>query len=209
MYANKQRKRRQKTNNNNNVLLRIHIRYKKCTESLLNGDYSVKLSDRGRRKIDSKEASSLSQESLLTSISLGARCALGRLRRTQWAQRVLCFLRDSSAWREGKKAKCKLSSRWMCFTSAFMLMLWQRIKTLNKKCFPWPTDFTISLTYPNVAQMISTNQDSFFFSSHFFHKLKKNHFPFLSFISFLSQGTTLMEIIFTPRVNITARKNGS
>ena len=200
------RKHMQKTNNNNNVLLRIHIKHKKCTESLLNGDYSVKLSDPRCRKIDSKEASSLSQESLLTSTSLGARCALGRLR-----QRVLCFLRDSSAWRENKKAKCKLSSRWMCFTSAFMLMLWQRIKTLNKKCFPWPTDFTISLTYPNVAQMTSKNQDSLFqFSSHFFHKLKKkDHFPFLSFISFLSQGTTLMEIIFTPRVNITARKNGS
>ena len=175
----------QKTNNNNNVLLRIHIKHKKCTESLLNGDYSVKLSDPRRRKIDSKEASSLSQESLLTSISLGARCALGRLRRTQWAQRVLCFLRDSSAWREGKKAKCKLSSRWMCFTSAFMLMLWQRIKTLNKKCFPWPTDFTNSLTYPNVAQMISKNQDSLFqFSSHFFHKLKKKIIS-LSFLLFL------------------------
>ena len=52
----------QKTNNNNNVLLRVHIKQKKCTESLLNGDYSVKLSDRGRRKIDSKESSSLSQE---------------------------------------------------------------------------------------------------------------------------------------------------
>ena len=47
----------QKTNNNNNVLLRIHIRHKKCTESLLNEDYSVKLSDRRRRKIASKEAS--------------------------------------------------------------------------------------------------------------------------------------------------------
>ena len=156
----------QKTNNNNNVLLRIHIKHKKCTESLLNGDYSVKLSDPRRRKIDSKEASLLSQEFLLTSISLGARCALGRLRRTQWAQRVLCFLRDSSAWREGKKAKCKLSSRWMCFTSAFMLMLWQRIKTLNKKCFPWPTDFTISLTCPNVAKMIS--KKLFFFRVTFF-----------------------------------------
>ena len=162
----------QKTNNNNNVLLRIHIKHKKCTESLLNGDYSVKLSDPRRRKTDSKEASSLSQESLLTSISLGARCALGRLRRTQWAQRVLCFLPDSSAWREGKKAKCKLSSRWMCFTSAFMSMLWQRIKTLNKKCFPQPTDFTISLT----------------FSSHFFHKLKKKSFPFPFFYFFSSTG---------------------
>ena len=188
MYANKQRKHRQKTNNNNNVLLRIHIRHKKCTESLLNGDYSVKLSDRGRRKIDSKEASSLSQESLLTSISLGARCALGRLRRTQWAQRVLCFLRDSSAWREGKKAKCKLSSRWMCFTSAFMLMLWQRIKTLNKKCFPWPTDFTISLTYPNVAQMISTNQDSLFFFESLFSQTEKKSFPFPFFYFFSSTG---------------------
>ena len=47
----------QKTNNNNNVLLRIHIRHKKCTESLLSEDYSVKLSDRRRRKIASKEAS--------------------------------------------------------------------------------------------------------------------------------------------------------
>ena len=81
----------QKTNNNNNVLLKIHIKHKKCTESLLNGDYSVKLSDPRCRKIDSKEASSLSQESLLTSTSLGASCALGRLR-----QRVLCFLRDSA-----------------------------------------------------------------------------------------------------------------
>ena len=51
------KKHMQKTNNNNNVLLRIHIKHKKCTESLLNGDYSVKLSDRGRRKIDSKKAS--------------------------------------------------------------------------------------------------------------------------------------------------------
>lgn len=51
------RKHMQKTNNNKNVLLGIHIRHKKCTESLLNGDYSVKLSDRGRRKIDSKKAS--------------------------------------------------------------------------------------------------------------------------------------------------------
>ena len=68
----------QKTNNNNNVLLRIHVRHKKSTESLLNGDYSVKLSDRRRRKIDSKEASLLSQEFLLTSISLGARCVLGK-----------------------------------------------------------------------------------------------------------------------------------
>ena len=51
------RKHVQKTNNNNNVLLRIHIRHTKCTESLLNGDYSVKLSDRSCRKIDWKEAS--------------------------------------------------------------------------------------------------------------------------------------------------------
>ena len=35
----------------------IHIRHKKCTESLLNEDYSVKLSDRRRRKIASNEAS--------------------------------------------------------------------------------------------------------------------------------------------------------
>ena len=52
------KKHMQKTNNNNNVLLRIHIKHKKCTESLLNGDYSVKLSYRRRRKIDSKKASS-------------------------------------------------------------------------------------------------------------------------------------------------------
>ena len=61
----------------------------------------------------------------------------------------------------------------------------EKNKTLIINCFAWSTGLTISLTYPDVAQMISKNQDSFLFSSHFCHKLKKSFpFPFFYFFSF-------------------------
>ena len=61
----------------------------------------------------------------------------------------------------------------------------EKNKTLIINCFAWSTGLTISLTYPDVAQMISKNQDSFFFSSNFCHKLKKSFpFPFFYFFSF-------------------------
>ena len=61
----------------------------------------------------------------------------------------------------------------------------EKNKTLIINCFAWSTGFTISLTYPDVAQMISKKQDSFFFLVTFVTNWKKSFsFPFFYFFSF-------------------------